>query len=70
MFRGTPKVPDQQFDAIVTRNGSQNNASTSYDRTVCASASPGPARPDDGAGRRPDGEPDHRRRDGDFPSAR
>jgi zinc protease len=34
MFRGTPKVPDQQFDAIVTRNGGQNNANTSYDRTV------------------------------------
>lgn len=34
MFRGTPKVPDQQFDAILTRNGGDNNATTSYDRTV------------------------------------
>ena len=34
MFRGTPKVPDQEFDAILSRNGGDNNATTSYDRTV------------------------------------
>jgi len=34
MFRGTPKVPDQEFDAILSRNGGDNNANTSYDRTV------------------------------------
>ena len=34
MFRGTPKVPDQQFDAILSRNGGDNNATTYYDRTV------------------------------------
>ncbi len=34
MFRGTPKYPDQQFDAVITRNGGQNNANTYYDRTV------------------------------------
>lgn len=34
MFRGTPKVPDQQFDAILSRNGGDNNANTSFDRTV------------------------------------
>lgn len=34
MFRGTPKVPDQQFDAILSRNGGDNNANTYYDRTV------------------------------------
>ncbi len=34
MFRGTPKVPDQQFDAIISRNGGDNNANTYYDRTV------------------------------------
>lgn len=34
MFRGTPKVPDQQFDAILSRNGGVNNANTYYDRTV------------------------------------
>lgn len=34
MFRGTPKVPDQKFDAILSRNGGDNNANTSYDRTV------------------------------------
>ena len=34
MFRGTPKNPDGQFDAIISRNGGDNNANTSYDRTV------------------------------------
>lgn len=34
MFRGTPKVPDQEFDAIISRNGGNNNATTYYDRTV------------------------------------
>lgn len=34
MFRGTPKVPDQEFDAILSRNGGDNNANTYYDRTV------------------------------------
>ncbi len=33
MFRGTPKVPDGQFDALITRKGGENNANTSYDRT-------------------------------------
>lgn len=34
MFRGTPKHPDGDFDALVSRNGGEHNANTSYDRTV------------------------------------
>jgi len=34
MFRGTPKHPDGEFDALVSRNGGEHNANTSYDRTV------------------------------------
>jgi zinc protease len=34
MFRGTPTHPDGEFDAIISRNGGDNNANTSYDRTV------------------------------------
>lgn len=34
MFRGTPKHPDGDFNAIVARNGAEFNANTSYDRTV------------------------------------
>jgi predicted Zn-dependent peptidase len=33
MFMGTKRVPNGQFDAIMEREGGQNNASTSEDRT-------------------------------------
>ena len=33
MFKGTPKFPDGQFDAIVSKVGGQNNAFTSKDYT-------------------------------------
>lgn len=34
MFRGTRKVPDSQFNDIITRNGGENNAFTTHDFTA------------------------------------
>jgi zinc protease len=34
MFRGTKNVPNGELSKIVTRNGGQDNAQTSYDFTV------------------------------------
>ncbi len=34
MFRGTSTHPDGEFDAILSRNGADNNATTYFDRTV------------------------------------
>ena len=34
MFRGTPKVPDDQFSQIIAKNGGQENAFTTHDYTA------------------------------------